>query len=309
MHLGIDIGGTACRWALCDAEGKEIARGSTGGATGHVFNPLERERLERALTTIREQLGSHAPQLHSLTVGMTGFGTSVADEVKALLSIIFSVATDRLVVVDDITLAYAAVFAPGAGHLVSAGTGSIGLHLGASGTYFRVGGRGILVDDAGSGSWIALRAIDRVFRSLDNTGSFDAVRPLAERLFEVVGGNDWHAVRQYVYGNDRGRIGTLATAVAAAAHANDPTALAVLKAAGVELAALAKALLTRAGTKPVGFIGGVLNLHPIIREIILAELTGHQVDFPQSDAALSAARLQLPSGAEWQAALNAVHVQ
>ena len=308
-YLGIDIGGTACRWVLCDAAGDEIARGATGGATGHVFNPIERERLQAALTVIAEQARPHAATIAALAVGMTGFGSTVADEVKALLAATFGVATERLIVIDDITLAFAAVFEPGEGHLVSAGTGSIGLHLGDDGRYVRVGGRGILVDDAGSGSWIALRAVDQMFRSLDRTGSFDQVAPLAREIFAVTGGDDWHAVRQFIYGSDRGRIGTLATAVAAAARQDDATALAIIEDAGRELAGLAKALVARAGEKPVGFIGGVLALHPAVTEAIAAELAGADLRFPSADAALAAARLPLPAGAGWRATFDTIRVQ
>ncbi|RYE86886.1 MAG: N-acetylglucosamine kinase [Hyphomicrobiales bacterium] len=308
MHMGIDVGGTACRWVLCDGEGREVARGATSGATGHVFNPVERERLETALRVIAAEAAPHAPAIEALTVGMTGYGSTVATEVKALLSAIFHTPVDRLIVIDDIMLAYAAVFAPGEGHLVSAGTGSIGLHVAEDGSFVRVGGRGILVDDAGSGSWIALRAIDRVFRTEDNTGSFAAVGPLARELFTTVGGHDWHAVRQFVYGSDRGRIGTLATAVAAAARDGDQTALAILEAAGRELAALAKALVARAGARPVGFIGGVLGLHPAVTDTIVAELTGLDVRFPKADAALAAAHLQLPASAGWRTTFSAIQV-
>ena len=41
---------------------------------------------------------------------------------------------------------------------------------------------------------------------------------LAEELFTAMGGSDWSATRSYVYGSDRGRVGTLATAVARAAE-------------------------------------------------------------------------------------------
>ena len=54
-------------------------------------------------------------------------------KIKQMLQTTFAVEPADLTVIDDIMLAYAAVFAPGEGHLVSAGTGSIGLHLGQAG--------------------------------------------------------------------------------------------------------------------------------------------------------------------------------
>src|SRR5690606_321284 len=118
---------------------------------------------------------------------------------------------------------YVANFAPGEGHLVAAGTGSVGLHIAQDGSFVRVGGRGILIDDAGSGSWIALKALDQIYRILDHTGSFARAEALAEQMFAEIGGNRWHDVRQFIYAGDRGRIGSLAVAVARAAEAGDET--------------------------------------------------------------------------------------
>jgi N-acetylglucosamine kinase-like BadF-type ATPase len=306
-QLGIDVGGTACRWVLCDAGGKEIARGAASGATGHVFNPAERERLQNALTAVAAEVRAVTPDLGGVAAGITGFGSVVEAEIKQMLTETFAVAPADLTVIDDIMLAYAAVFAPGEGHLVSAGTGSIGLHLGPETGYVRVGGRGILIDDAGSGSWIALRALDETFRSLDRNGDFRELQSLADELFAITGGSDWHAVRHFVYAGDRGRIGTLATGVAKAALAGDRMALGILDAAGRELAALAKALVGRTAAKPVRFIGGVLKLHPVVTTAIREELAGLDVGFPTADAALAAARMHLPQNAGWRTTFDALH--
>lgn len=293
--MGLDIGGTASRWVLCGDDGQELARGKAPGATGHVFNPAEKEKLRHVLVTIAAATTGHA--IASVTAGLTGYGAAVSDEVKALLGDTLGVARQQIIVIDDVALAYLANFAPGEGHLVSAGTGSIGVHVGADGDFIRVGGRGILIDDAGSGSWIALRALDRIYRALDHDGSFDAVDRLAQNLFAQVGGADWSDIRQFVYAGDRGRIGTLAVAVADAALEGDDAAETILCEAGAELALLAKALIARAGEKPIGFIGGVLALHPIIVAEIRRQLDGREMRLVNADAALAAARLQAVDGA------------
>jgi len=288
-RLGIDVGGTASRWVLCDAAGQVLARGAAAGATGHVFNPAERQRLQAALDHIAADIAAVAPSPDTIVAGITGFGSIVEAEIAQLLAATFGVKRGGLTVIDDISLAYAAVFAPGEGHLVSAGTGSIGLHLDSERGYVRVGGRGILVDDAGSGTWIALRALDEIFRSLDRHGGFREVQALADAIFAITGGGEWHIVRQFVYGGDRGRIGTLATGVAQAAQAGDRMALQIIDEAGRELAALAKALMAR--TEP--------KLHPGVGAAIVAELRGHDVAIIETDAALAAARL--PEDAGWLA--------
>jgi N-acetylglucosamine kinase-like BadF-type ATPase len=295
--MGLDIGGTASRWVLCGDDGQELARGKAQGATGHVFNPAERDRLRDALAAIAGAVGPYA--IASVTAGLTGYGAAVSGAVTALVAGAFGTDPSRVIVIDDVALAYLANFAPGEGHLVSAGTGSIGIHVGRDGGFIRVGGRGILIDDGGSGSWIALRALDRMYRALDHDGSFDRVRLLAQHMLAQVGGEDWSDVRQFVYAGDRGRIGTLAVAVAGAAAAGDEVAEAILRAAGGELALLAEALIARAGPRPVGFIGGVLGLHPVIVGEIRRRLAGQDIRLPKADAGLAAARLQVMRPDGW----------
>jgi len=303
VHLGLDVGGTASRWVACAPDGSLLARGEATGATGHIFNPAEKDRLRLALEAIAQALGAAGLQASRVTAGLTGYGAIVSDEVKALVGAALGVGAGGIVLVDDIVLAYIAQFEPGEGHLVSAGTGSIGVHVTVSGEMIRVGGRGILIDDAGAGSWIALQALDHIYRALDHRGSFDAVEPLAGLLFAQIGGREWHDVRQFVYGGDRGRIGTLAVAVAQAAQAGDVTALTILAEAGAELAQLGSALLARAGDHPIRFIGGVLDLHPVIFAEIEASLPGQAVSQAIGDAALAAAQLQGGQRKAWIALL------
>jgi glucosamine kinase len=297
-HIGLDIGGTASRWVLCGADGRELGRGKAGGATGHVFNPAEKDKLRGVLDTIAAH-GRADFDVLTVTAGLTGYGGSASPDITALIVEAFGVAPDRVVLIDDVALAYAANFAPGEGLLVSAGTGSIGIHIDADGSFVRVGGRGILIDDAGSGSWIALRALDRMYRALDHDGSFSRIEVLARHVFAHVGGRAWTDVRQFVYGGDRGRIGTLAVAVAQAAQEGDGAAEAILRDAGTELAALAAALIARAGPRPVGFVGRVLELHPAIVAQIRRSLDGQDVRILSGDAGLAAARLQLDPSSAW----------
>lgn len=304
VHLGLDVGGTASRWVACDPAGAVLARGQVGGATAHVFNPAERNRLAAVFTQLADEMAQNGLVAKTLSGGLTGFGAAAAEEIAGLAQQALGLPRTAILLMDDIILAFAAHFRPGAGHLVSAGTGSIGIHVGATGDVVRVGGRGILIDDAGSGSWIALQALDRLYRTLDHTGSFAGQQVLADQIFALVGGSGWHDVRQYVYAGDRGRIGALAVGVAKAAGMGDGTALEILRQAGTELALLAQAMQARAGTLPVAVIGGVLSLHPSIFEALTAQLPSVAVSRPTIDSALAAAQLQASQGgARWRTLL------
>lgn len=302
VHLGLDVGGTASRWVACETGGKVLARGDVGGATAHVFNPAERVRLAGMLEQLARAVAGAGLAATSLVAGFTGFGAAAAADIGAMAGTALGIMPETVLITDDIVLAYAAHFQPGQGHLISAGTGSIGIHVTRAGETIRVGGRGILIDDAGSGSWIALRALDHIFRVLDRQGDFAGVELLAEQMFALVGGRDWHDVRQYVYAGDRGRIGALALGVARAAEAGDPVALGILGQAGTELARLAHALQRRAGPEPVAIIGGVLQLHPIIVQSLTDSLPGADLTCPTIDTALAAARLR--PGHAWHALLG-----
>jgi len=289
FYLGLDVGGTASRWALADASAAIVRRGSLGGATGHLFAEGPRENFIRMIEGVAVALDGVKPA--GVFAGVTGLGPGAYAEAKTIISPRLGIAPDAIWLDDDIVLAYRAAFQPGEGHLVSAGTGSIGMHVDAEGRMIRVGGRGLLIDDGGSGTWIALTALDRMFRLIDEHGTPKGAEILADAVAAAVGGEGWDAVRAYIYGSDRGRIGMLATNIAEAANAGDPLALAVLADAGRELARLAQALSGRVGPRPVAFIGGIVSLHPVIVETLSASLPGTKLVFPRIDAAARAAAL------------------
>ena len=129
----------------------------------------------------------------------------------------------------------------------------------------RVGGRGNLIDDGGSGFWIAREALRAVLRSEEEKpgAGWTTTLGLPRR---ALGGTDWNIVRSFVYGGDRGKIGSLARAVGEAAQENDKTALRILRKAGKELARLANALIKRLGPRPVALVGGSARLHPLLSD-------------------------------------------
>ena len=138
VHLGLDVGGTASRWVACDIGGELVARGNLGGATAHVFNPAEKDRLSGVLTQLAGAIADAELEVLSLTGGLTGFGPAAAPDICSLAAGALGIKPDAVLVIDDIILAYAALFRPGEGHLVSAGTGSIGVHVSESGEVVRV---------------------------------------------------------------------------------------------------------------------------------------------------------------------------
>jgi N-acetylglucosamine kinase-like BadF-type ATPase len=276
IGLGLDGGGSATRWALADASGAVLARGEGPAVSGLLFGAEARAAFAAAAGTIAAALPVRPGRV---LAGITGLapGTEAAEAALGLAQA--AVAID-----DDIHIAFRATFAPGTGHVVYAGTGSIGLHLAAEGSAIRVGGRGMLIDDAGSAFWIGRTALDRVWRARDADPGFTS--PLAAALDGAIGGAGWDRHRQYVYGGGRNAVAQLARAIATA-----PDAEPIFRQAGAELGRLARALAARAGPRPVALIGRAAGLHPAIAEGVRAVVPGMRVALASPDAALAAARL------------------
>lgn len=285
LYLGIDIGGTASRFALIDDANTIIVRGKADGATGHLFNPVAHETFVRVIGEIGQKIAPYGDIAFGV-VGVTGLGGNAISQAKEILT--HSLKLQTVDVTDDMELAYRCAFAPGEGHLISAGTGSVGLHVTKSGEIIRVGGRGILIDDGGSGSWIALRALDLLYRRIDETGDVGDARILADKLFTKFGGNTWDATRAYIYGVDRGLIGQLAQLVGEAANEGDPLARQIASEAAIELARLGIALVKRTQKQPIGYVGGLLSIASHLKPELEKALAGYELIFPQLDVALTA---------------------
>lgn len=295
LGLGLDAGGTATRWAVSDAAGQVVAQGAAAGFSGLQMADAAGVGAVRAvLHGIAVQAATHG-RVAAACAGVTGFDGDQSGPLVELMAGALSVPARRIRLYNDIELACRAAFAPGEGILVYAGTGSVAAFIDAEGESHRAGGRGGLIDDGGSGYWIAREALRQVWRREDEEPGAWRSSPLARRLFEAVGGSDWSHTRAWVYGASRGQLGGLALAVAAAA-AEDPEALDILRRAGDELARLALALIRRHGAHPVAMAGRAFDLHPClavgVSRALPEGLSRGRVDV---EAHLAAARLAAAS--------------
>ena len=270
--LGLDAGGTQTRWAVADTTGAVLRQGQAAGITAlQLHDAAGRD----AVAAVLAEIAAAAGPVQAVVAGLTGFDAAQGPLLRGLLSQALGLESgaDAVRVMSDIELICHAAFAPGEGCVVYAGTGSIAAFIDADGMLHRAGGRGGVIDDAGGGHWIAREALRHIWRAEDAAPGAWQESAMARRVFERVGGSDWAQTRQWVYGSgaSRGQLGTLALAVAAAAD-EDPAAMAILRAAGSELARLALALLQRIGARPVGvpialpitLAGRVFELHPVI---------------------------------------------
>lgn len=286
VGLGLDGGGSALRWCLADAAGVTIARGEAAAITGHVFDEARRAQADATLAAAAAAILA-AGRPAAVMAGITGLSadTDPARHVAATLSRLLALPAGRIAIGNDMEIAYRSVFAPGQGILVYGGTGSIGFHVAADGRSIRVGGHGNLIDDAGSGFWIAAAAVRAILRAEDFNPGDGWSTPLGRVLARAIGGSDWNTVRAFVYGGDRGRVAAVARLIV---EADDPVARGLARSAGQELARLATILTARVGALPIVFAGGVSRSAAIL-ESFRAALPGRDVRVLAIDAARGAA--------------------
>lgn len=267
LGLGIDAGGTRTRWALATRSGEIVAEGEVRGMSALRMTDGDHARDTLAQLAAAVLVHGRPARVHA---GLTGFGAD-SEAQRRLVASPLGLAPADVVLGSDIEIAYLDLFAPGEGYVVYAGTGSIAAFIDASGALHCAGGRGVVLDDGGGGYWIAREALRHVWRLEDEQPGSGRGSPLAAALFREVGGSDWSHSRAFVYGRNRGDVGGLARAVAAAA-AEDPVARDILAAAGRELARLGSAMTRRYGPRPVALTGRAAQLHPLIAETMQAAL-------------------------------------
>ena len=288
LGLGLDAGGSATRWALADASGAIVGAGDVPAASGHLYGAEERARFERMAAALRAAVGG--AKVGKVVAGISGIAASTPEATLAasLIGAALGIDAAHVQIDDDMWIAYHAAFEPGEGHLVYCGTGSIGVHVAADRSVVRVGGRGMLIDDAGSAFWIGRTALELIWRRIDDDPM--AKGKLAAEVSATIGGDTWDAARTYVYGGGRTAVAALAVAVA---RADDADARAILGAAGAELARLARALVRRAGVRPVALAGRAAHMHPAIFDGFRASAPEISVRLITIDSAAAAARLAI----------------
>lgn len=294
--LGLDAGGTTTRWQLVDVAHRTLAEGAVGGLSGLLIHTDHgRKRLRATLRQIGLATCAALPANADLRVvgGFTGVD-SQSPELIALIATEFGVSTESVRVMSDVEIAFRAAFEPGEGYIVYAGTGSIAAYVDEGGTFHRAGGRGVGLDDGGGGYWMAREALRHIWRREDETPGAWRDSALACAMFERLGGSDWDRSRVFYYSRDRGEIGMLALVLRETADA-DPISREILRGAGIELARLANAMVTRFGAKPIALAGRAARLHPIIETTLRERLPRAAISFVDAAAHQAAAHLALQS--------------
>jgi glucosamine kinase len=288
--LGLDVGGSKCRYEWWPAD-------SLPGGDARAVQPAV-HGLDATVAGLAEALETAArtAQPTSAVCALAGVGDVAMSEAIAIglraRGIPFPIA-----VVGDVLAAAAAALADGPGVLVWSGTGSFAIARATNGELHRVGGRGYLLGDQGSGYDLVRRAAAAVLLAIDELGPATALTETLTKAFAAPQPQRLGAALQRL---DTGAVAQQLPVVLEVAAAGDPVANEVLEAGMEALAMLAAAAVRRAGLDwhelPVAIGGGVLLGVPALAELLAQRLRVFGAAAPRPVAARAAAQ-----GAAWLA--------
>ncbi|WEF23870.1 BadF/BadG/BcrA/BcrD ATPase family protein [Paracoccus sp. S3-43] len=178
FFLGIDGGGTGCRAALADADGRIMGQGRGGPA--NINTDVDAAALSILQATAEAVEGTGAdPRDLIATLGLAG-GTMTAatDRLAGLLPFA------RMQIVNDAVTAARGALGAQDGILAAMGTGSV-FAVQRGGDLRQVGGRGFLMGDEGSGAVLGRALLSLAMRAEDG---FADMTPLLQQLLEEMGG-------------------------------------------------------------------------------------------------------------------------
>lgn len=248
--LAVDLGGSGSRARLTTPDGAREVSGDRlrVSPAGLVAAPL--------VTALVQRLGVRPGEVDAVCVGSSGILT-LSDGPQVLLDAVRSVLGEvRTVVASDAVTSAVGALGGRPGAVVLTGTGSTALGSDLAGCWRKVDGWGHLLGDAGSGSWIGMRALQAALEQHDGRRT-DAPRLLAAAVARFGVPETWP--RQIYTREDRaGVLASVVTDVATLAE-DDEVARGVLTAAGQELARSLTAALRPPVPPLASWTGGILR--------------------------------------------------
>jgi N-acetylglucosamine kinase-like BadF-type ATPase len=270
--LGIDGGGTNCRAAIVDDQGKIRGEGKAEAANFlRTGLDVAIKNIKTAVNAACEEVPINFSQISAACVGLAG--VSHPSHHQRMLSAIKSeLPFSEILLETDARIALAGATGNKPGVVIIAGTGSIACGINARGRFARSGGWGPVMGDEGSGSYIGRRALEAVVMAYDYRGQPTTMMEPVLRHFGVSTPPELPPVIYDSPAEVMGRIAQLSKIAVKAAEEGDRVALGILNDASEELARAAIAVIEQLRMEndkfPVAYVGGVFEAH----ELILAPL-------------------------------------
>ncbi|WP_324650260.1 N-acetylglucosamine kinase [Georgenia sp. H159] len=279
--LAVDLGGSGSRARLVAPDGVREVTGERlrVSPAGLVAAPL--------VTSLVSQLGLRAGDVAAVCVGSSGILT-LSDGPQVVLDAVRSALGEvRTVVASDAVTSAVGALGGRPGAVVLTGTGSTALGTDLTGCWRKVDGWGHVLGDAGSGSWIGMRALQAALEQHDGRRA-DAPALLASAVERFGVPETWP--RQIYMREDRaGVLASVVTDVVALAADEDDVAAEILAAAGRELARSLAAALRPPVPPLASWTGGIFgaavvletmreSLRELRRDVVLEPPRGSSLD-------------------------------
>lgn len=176
-YLGVDGGGSKTTAVVSDENGN-IVGSACGKTINYYSNPYETVRQN--FRELIDEIGIH--DYASVCIGMSALSEradykTAADFVNGILN------ADKTVMTSDVEIALDAVECNCARAVLICGTGSMAAAVDVDGNNFHAGGWGYLLGDEGSGYAVALNAIKKILKQLDE--SEDLLIEKFRKFFDV----------------------------------------------------------------------------------------------------------------------------
>lgn len=295
--LGIDGGGSQTRALLCDEAGNILGRGLCGPC-----NPCTQSKetcFEQLQSAIQSALGNNDPEsIRAAHLGVAGAGDPSARQIlETLVDQLFDRNAIKVDISHDLKIAHSGGLAGRVGMALVAGTGSACYGVDLQGRDILTGGWGDLIDDAGSGSWVGLRALQLCVRQADGRSAGNKLQRSVLRFLQL-DSVDQIKARIHIIGLPRDERAKLAPIVFELAQSGDAAAIQIVKEAVRELTLLVQCNFKALNiNNPQLMLLGGLNDSAYFREqleaSIRASLPGGVIAQPRLNAAAGAVLLAM----------------
>jgi N-acetylglucosamine kinase-like BadF-type ATPase len=254
---GIDSGATSTKIMLVNLEGKVLIYSEAPPANPFVVgDKLAARILINALHKSVSRIGKKIRDIKSVAFGLTGYNPYLEKFIKKYCKI------EKIAVLDDQIIALEGALLGKPGVVVYSGTGSFAIGKNFKNEIVRVGGRGYLLSDEGSGFYIGQEALRAAYRGFDGRGEKTLLTKYILRYYNVRDFNElWYVLHSKPFATSN--IAQLAPLVFKAAKEKDLVSLKIIKSAAEELTLMAKAVSIKlnlnSGTFPVSFSGNIFK--------------------------------------------------
>ena len=307
FYLGMDGGGTKTECVLLAKSPNGLLREENRFCVSGInYNSYSKEQIRTALFEIGERVEKILPGGQKLAgMGIGAAGISNPEAVPFLLKCAekagFSCTCE---ICGDDKAALVGAVGTGKGILLISGTGSVCLASDGAGHFYRAGGWGHLIDDAGSAYAIGRDILSAVVRAADGRGEKTLLTETVKKYLQI---SDIQQLIAYIYAPETGKkgIAKLSALLDTALEQKDEAAICIAQSAVNELMELIKAVSRQINVRtdgdrqiiPLILGGGVLLNNRYIRDFLEKMLVKENLHIaltaPEQDAAYGAAMLEM----------------